>query len=602
MKRKLIALYFTVLILLSAALTSCRKNPADSTGISESERAAITALTPADGKLDFVSEGKPLFTVIKHEGTDNSLGDANAAAKIRKGLAKYCYIQSSTETDALKKGEKYDHESYEILVGPTDYAETAIVAESFTGAGYIVKVIGHKIVVYATTKSSMEKAVDELIALFDKYAVKETRYSLSIDVSLLNFSGTEQREVCTLPLVENAKLFCFYNPGDNCDEAIYDEASRKAFDDYVAKLNELGYKTHTSHNMNDNVFATLYNSEKTVNVGYYDGEKRIRVIIEPFSESSLYGSRESDMLDVRTTAQITMLGVRYTDSDGSNVNNGASLVLRMYDGRFIVIDGGHNRAENMNNIIKVIKDRSSEYLNDGEQPVIAAWFLTHPHGDHIGAIVGQNSLIKAANIKVENVIINLISEEENNKSDSPVNITSCYAAAKSLNANVVVTHVGHTYNYTGITIEMLYTIESLGPAIINDGNQLSLIMKITFTDPNTGEKTVFMANGDGTGAALRNVAENFKAYVACDIGQIAHHGASTKGDDQGTINAYKFMNPKVVLWTSGEGAYTAYKDKSFNKTMLTNKNFKEVLVADECGRQTILSIPYKPGTAKYKSN
>ena len=62
---------------------------------------------------------------------------------------------------------------------------------------------------------------------------------------------------------------------------------------------------------------------------------------------------------------------------------GLSYVIRLSDGRFIIFDGGWNFEPDRNRLFECLKAGSPD-----EKPVIAAWILTHPHGDHYLCFLG----------------------------------------------------------------------------------------------------------------------------------------------------------------------------------------------------------------------
>lgn len=59
-----------------------------------------------------------------------------------------------------------------------------------------------------------------------------------------------------------------------------------------------------------------------------------------------------------------------------------SYVIRLTDGRFIVIDGGREFEPDSERLYQCLKNGSS-----GQNPVIAAWIMTHPHSDHFHCFI-----------------------------------------------------------------------------------------------------------------------------------------------------------------------------------------------------------------------
>ena len=77
-----------------------------------------------------------------------------------------------------------------------------------------------------------------------------------------------------------------------------------------------------------------------------------------------------------------MIGLEYKKSDGGYASNGLSILMRLADGRFIVVDGGFNRAKDMTMLINRMKEQSAGYADKTGGIKVAAWIITHSHGDH----------------------------------------------------------------------------------------------------------------------------------------------------------------------------------------------------------------------------
>ena len=150
------------------------------------------------------------------------------------------------------------------------------------------------------------------------------------------------------------------------------------FDKYLERLCSSGYTMYTSNDMASNRFATLYNQSYTLNVGYYAYSNEIRAIVEPFAPSTLIGTEEDNKFTRVTTPTLTMLGLQYTSSAGEKVNNGLSVVIRLSDGRFIVIDGGFNTDAHARDLVMTLRQQCADYSTSGS-PTVAAWIITHYH-------------------------------------------------------------------------------------------------------------------------------------------------------------------------------------------------------------------------------
>ncbi|MCQ2428321.1 MAG: MBL fold metallo-hydrolase [Clostridia bacterium] len=619
--KTLLSLLIAVLLLAGAVavLPACEKAGGDTTTEPESTSAPDTEPAPTDNVIKLVVDGEPQIAVIRADKSDTSSADVQAAMKIRTAINGYTEKgQTKIDTDWSKDG-KHDSSTLEILVGNTTYEETATGLGNVGYGDYAVKLVGNKILVLGYTDDAISYAATVLTSLIKANAKKDEAtnlYTVEIKPEDINYSGTRSKTISQLPTVEGGTFLGYYNAGDDCDEIIVGKTDMDAYKSYISKLESTGYKTHVTNDVQGNSFATLYNDKFTLNVGYYNYEKSIRVIMEPFSPESLPGLEADNKYDVVTTSQVTMIGLEYQTSSGYS-SNGLSILIRLADGRFIVVDGGFNRSKDMQMLIEQMKEQSKDYVAKTGGIKVAGWIITHAHGDHQGCINGQWSQLANNKIKVERFYINFLADEERNKaintylsngssnwsSGEGGGWSSTYSAAAGLGAVIKPVHVGQVFWLADLRMETLYTIESYGPKLANALNTTSLIFKMTFKDPKTGAETVYMSTGDATGPGFDITQKMYGNYLKSDIVQVAHHGYTTWGTESGTTSAYIKMAPPTLAWPQGIKAYPNYVNKSYNKVLWdtnNNPNYKETLVAGWAGSITIFPMPYTVGSAIVK--
>ena len=63
----------------------------------------------------------------------------------------------------------------------------------------------------------------------------------------------------------------------------------------------------------------------------------------------------------------------------------AGILIRLTDRRFVIVDGGFNRSDSASLLLKAMKEQSTGYLCR-EKITVAAWIITHAHGDHSGVL------------------------------------------------------------------------------------------------------------------------------------------------------------------------------------------------------------------------
>ncbi len=611
---KFLSLVLALIMLMSVAmLTSCNNNttPKDTTagdGSVTTPGGDITSgsdVTSApSGNLELIIGGQSNVTVIRNEDADPSSVAVSQASALRTTIGKLTGVTPGIDTDWVKRGEEHDPNKLEILVGYTDYNETAEALAQINLGEYVVKVIGRKLVVAGYTDDAIETACRQLTNLLESIAKKG---ELIIPADTL-ITGVTNKMLNILPGYENGTFSATYKGGNNSTQLIFKNTTPEAYAAYVSKLESAGFKTYTTNTITDNEFATLNNDSYTVNIGYYAYEKSTRLIIEPLADP--VGLKEDNVYTPVTTSQITMFGLQYYNaSKNETYGNGLSMLIRLTDGRFVVIDGGFNRTADAQLLLKALQDQSKDYITAGQKITIAAWIITHAHGDHSGMIGKQYSSFRS--IKVEKFVVNFMSDEERNKAIGSTSYSSNWGsgegggwtnvitAANALGAKVQYVRVGQVLYIADLKMEVLYTIDSYAPKICNAFNTTSLIIKMTF-----GDSTTFLMTGDATGAGFQIAASMYGTYLKCDILQVAHHGYTTWGNDSGTISAYRYAAPSTLLWPQGSAAFPNYKNKAYNVVLFspetsggTNKNFKECLVAGLEGESIVVPIPYTAGNA-----
>jgi beta-lactamase superfamily II metal-dependent hydrolase len=589
-----------VTLMLLALLCGCGELPEETTTATTSD---TTVTTPAETtpevptEINIVTDGKAVFQLIRDEDVASSGPEVAQARVIMNQVKDLTGATMSLGTDWVKRGSELDSTTYEILVGMTAYPETLEVVNSLNYGDWAVRLVGNKIVVFGFDSASLSKATTKLAGLLKK-GVSADGKSITLNTADLNVSETQNTQLNALPGYEGGVFYSYYAAGANCDEIIINETNLDQYNAYLKKLDGSGFKCYTTHEIAGNHFATYTNDKYTITAGYYAYEDAARLLIEPLAPA--VGLKEDNVYTPITTSQITLLGVEYKKGDGSFASNGLSVLIRLTDGRFVVVDGAFNTAATAKVLVEALKEQSKEYAPKISDITIAAWIVTHAHGDHYGTLLGQTALFKGMN--VERILVNFLSESERQKSISAYSgnwsategqdYRQLPNVAKTLGAEIHQIHVGQVYYLADLEMEVLYTIESFAPNTCNALNTSSTVTRMKF-----GGKTTYMSTGDATGYGMEICADMYGDYIQSDIVQVCHHGYTTWGDDAGMIEAYRTINAPTVLWPQGTHAYPNYKGKSYNAVLFEVSNYKEVYVAGVHGDQIIVPLPYTVGTA-----
>ena len=217
-------------------------------------------------------------------------------------------------------------------------------------------------------------------------------------------------------------------------------------------------------------------------------------------------------------------------------------VLITPSNRAIVIDGG--TAGELHNVIEHIGDRP-----------IAAWILTHPHGDHIGALLYAMRKEKPILQQVKRFICNF---------HTPAFLRSC-GGDEALNVehfnSYTETHgipvdrpiCGDRWKIDGLEFECLFSkSEKYTENYVNDS---SMVFRIT------GEKQSVLFLGDLGPAAGEELLATQGKHLRTNVVQMAHHGHMSVKK-----NVYEAIDPCVCIWCCASWLYNE-RDAEISKDM-----------------------------------
>ena len=603
--------FLLALVIILGILVSCA--PAGSGEITDDlpGDTSVTESTqptePANTSFDIVVNGESTVKIIRPQDLTTEYACVASAINLRDELQALAKVKLSIGDDFKRASEEYDDSTVEIIVGNTKHPQTAQALQGLKYGEYTIKAVGNKIVIFGYTDLAMSNATKAFINIAKQYLSEANgSYSISIPAEALNVvevhSGS--KELCSIPVLEESTYVGTSTSDQKCNQVILEDVTADEYTSYIAEFESAGFKKYTSNDISGNLFTTLYNDDQTVNVGFYKAYGECRIIVEPFEDKTLVGLESENNRPTVTTTQITMLGCEYKESSGSYKGNGLSLLYRLSDGSFVIVDGGHdtNSSYWATNLINAITEQAKGYAS-GKDIRIAAWFVSHAHGDHMGMLKQEASNF-GKKFTVERVITCLMSSKEIEKSlasshgpnfggGEAKTTNNVRNAAKNLGAELITCHTGQQFFFGDTVFEILYTVENFAPATTNALNTSSILVRSTTTDA-SGKSTSVMVMGDITGPAMEICNKLYGNDLACQIVQVAHHGYQTWGNDKAIANSYLLMSPEIVIWPMGLHAYSSHKNKAYSKVLWdgSNKNFKEVYVAGWNGTTHTIPLPF----------
>lgn len=240
-------------------------------------------------------------------------------------------------------------------------------------------------------------------------------------------------------------------------------------------------------------------------------------------------------------------------------------MIKTDTGKLIMIDSGYYCSGDGEAIYELIMQ------NGGH---VDAWFMTHPHLDHIGAF-GYMMEKYGDQIKIDKMYFNFpadaewmgrINEENDNRS-----VEVMYRCIEKYNIDCVKAE-------KGLYVDLGVKFEILNDALrdyrkYQDTNDISICIKAYFK-----KRTVLFTGDLGVAPqyeALKDAGEKIK----CDVVQMAHHGQN--GVD---IEFYREVGAKVCLWPTPDWLWNNDSSEGVNsgpwKTLLTREWMKQLGVTE----------------------
>ena len=299
---------------------------------------------------------------------------------------------------------------------------------------------------------------------------------------------------------------------------------------YLSKLVSYGYREEYSAASDGNVYAGYYDGTRRVYAYYTDYSKQIRVIYDRTGDSiEGFGYTYEKQPGERTV--VYQYGIPMSESgangDGEMINCGMMYIVKLADGKLIVIDGGgyqqFDKAERdgLISFMREITGKESGRID------IAAWYITHCHNDHLA---GFCLFLKqyCSDLSIERMIFNfpsvwtedgVLSGQRSGYSKLIGYVNNYAPGVKYLKL-----HTGESLTLCDLTIHCLYTHEDLTDAktgstgIAADFNNSTTVSRLDF------DGLRFMLLGDVNKPGMNVIiARNAASTLKCDILQLAHH-------------------------------------------------------------------------------
>lgn len=314
--------------------------------------------------------------------------------------------------------------------------------------------------------------------------------------------------------------------GDGCYVVTLQCMEKSDYLEYLSYLEEQGFEKYVDNKdgLEGVVFTATYTKEKQVlTISYMQKTQKGYIAFsmnQALSPNLIYNSDHLAGNQPGARTSLHMLEMYWY---------GNSFVIQLKNGHFIVSDGG------LPHEICYLLDYLEELTPEGEKPVIEAWFITHAHVDHCGALgeLGMDDHLRER-LYVEGIYFN---EPGNSVMPDPwlhMMIARMKVAAGVLRTTqnkhpkIYRPQTGQRYYFDDITMDILHCQEQLPPEDYKCQDY-----KWDFNDSSTwylftieGQKVLFTGDGDvGSMEVLRQVYG--KEHLGVDVMTLMHHGFNT---------------------------------------------------------------------------
>lgn len=356
------------------------------------------------------------------------------------------------------------------------------------------------------------------------------------------------------------------------------DAKAESFTAYWDLLVEAGYTQKEFFRRDTHWYASFVDGECAYFMNYYPALKELMIVCD---EKSIYHSYEDVAGKSIVEPQITQVELFIY---------GCSYVIRLSDGRFIVIDGGYSYEEEPEKLLECLESGSPF-----EKPVIASWIITHPHSDHYHAVLGFLQRF-SDRVDIQRFMLNFPASDDaehypalipapDTEDAVPRNgkMDLLHELIEKNGAPCYTLHSGQQYQIGDARCEILACMDDTIHRSKNV-NTTSVVVRMEL-----GGQVILWASDASFGSA--KLAQRHGTYLKSDILQIPHHGFQS-GSAEAEIAGYELIRPEVCFYPNNEfyGFTASCLFRRGTKHIMTMPCVKEFITG---AQQRTITLPYK---------
>lgn len=469
-------------------------------------------------------------------------GDEEIAALIEERLEQY----TGNYPDRVYAGmTTYNENTYSILIGDVGYPECEQAYAGLERNEYAVRVVGNKLIVaghYAMTrKYACEILLREMKDVVDAASKEMTLYVTK------QWKGENTRFLWDFPeFTEGVNELEIDNENQTLMFS-YTGVKKAEFTAYCQKIVADGYTLWQENQIVENLFRTYRDGKKELCLSFYPKQSggTMHLFADEHKATAMIPDASQDYEKV-TEATLHVMSLHYDhrgDYHGRYDGHGMNYVITLEDGRYIVMDGGYSSNAGSRDDERIYNYLVEHNRRKDGKVIIAAWFMSHPHGDHCGAF---ESFVSKYHDKVTLEYFIANPNSLSMASDGSWYFKVLPGLLTQMNAPLIKPHTGQIVTFCNTELEVVFTHENLYPGYIEDSNNTSTVIRLR----QNGYTALF--TGDASVAACDKMVKLYGDELKSDIFQVNHHGhsggtwalydAATRGDS-------------YVLWTCAKDTF-----------------------------------------------
>lgn len=363
----------------------------------------------------------------------------------------------------------------------------------------------------------------------------------------------------------------------------------------ITKLQQQGYIVHSDNGttgLNNNVFTTmLIKDNQVATVIHIANTKKTYIVFEndvALSERLFY--KEEYLKDNETDAKTTLHMLE-------TYRPGSSFVIQLKNKHFIICDGGH--VEELPYLIDYLESLAPR----GRKPVIEGWFITHPHRDHMGCLLGfLDNEEYAKRIFVDGIYLDIYDETLSECVGTVQLFEAIHMAVEKIKTSegravqIYRPHAGQRYYFSDITVDVMQTMVQVPRKKWYRWKQNLNETSAWYMFTIDGQK--YLNAGDADFGAMQEIMLTYDPeYLDMEVMAVHHHGVNVHNEFTDYVKVKTLLYPYYGI----DGVFKEGMDwpGAWQASVYRNEYFHNV--TDEAlsygDGAKVLSFPYKVGTA-----